>query len=85
MTEPKVHTVPATRYHLGTVAFGSLLLALLQCLRVVVEYLNDRWTDNMLMVLVNHNFPGLTTSRARTGHSKASSGFSEPASSSLRR
>jgi len=30
------------RYHLGTVAFGSLLLALVQLLRVVVEYLNDR-------------------------------------------
>lgn len=30
------------RYHLGTVAFGSLLLALIQFLRVVVEYLNDR-------------------------------------------
>ena len=30
------------RYHLGTVAFGSLLLALIQFLRVVVEYVNDR-------------------------------------------
>ena len=31
-----------SRYHLGTVAFGSLLLALIQFLRVVVEYVNDR-------------------------------------------
>jgi len=30
------------RYHLGTVAFGSLLLALIQLMRVAVEYINDR-------------------------------------------
>ena len=57
------------RYHLGTVAFGSLLLALIQLMRVAVEYINDRWDILMIycqIILMSYlSFPRINNVTAQ--------------------
>ena len=78
------------RYHLGTVAFGSLLLALIQLMRVAVEYINDRWDLISWWYIVKLYWcptclsPGSTMWPHKTSWSRGLSGFFELASSSLK-
>ena len=38
------------RYHLGTVAFGSLLIALVQLIRVILEYVDHKLRESQTTV-----------------------------------
>jgi solute carrier family 44 (choline transporter-like protein), member 2/4/5 len=47
------------RYHLGSIAFGSLLIALLRYIRMIIEYINSKLaqiTDNFLVAFLMRCF-----------------------------
>lgn len=38
----QIHSSPFCRYHTGSLAFGSLILSLVQVIRVILEYLDHK-------------------------------------------
>ena len=50
------HALPyPNRYHLGSLAFGALLIAIVQMVRVILEYIDQKlkeYTDNPLVKFI---------------------------------